>query len=751
MSIDAAKTSHALESYQLDLFGMLRRKFWAIFFFVLLGLGLATLYYFKMPKTFRSESKIVIEERQQAPSLDAAEGKALVAQTPVEKYVEILTSEAVLLPAINNGKFFELLSFQNTEEEILEIVRENLQAKAKDTKTKSPGVINLSYDSPVQEESQKILQQIVAEFDSFIESSASSLGDNIMKTSLKHRDEIEIQLKAIDERIAKISNLPNLQFRDGHVVNQHQEQQLKLQTELDEIRRQRTRIEARMNKMLEAKTAGIVNDEMALDALLEINDGSLGAYVITHQEFVKLVIEEQKLIAQFGAEHPELVNIRAQIERVDRLRRQELAAIRGNRDENVALVDVVIAHMQNRIDINKAEETSLQQEILEEQKKASAINQDVLALESLQQDRTRLSNNLGIALDRLKGYDALREFNWRELKMLDPPSAGEQYTPNLLISLAVGLILGGMLGVMYASIKEFAEKTFHSSEQIAQVLGTPVLAHVQKFSTRFNRENSHKDIATDVISIHRPESPWAESYRTLRTAMFFRAQKSKAKVLQITSPLPSDGKSTTAANVAVVIAQAGRSVVLVDCDLRRPTQHKRFYLDNDKGITSVIAGEMSPDEAMYSTSVDNLTLLPSGPLFTNPSELLSSDGFQTLIQYLRDRFEFVIIDSPPVLPVTDPCIIANFVDGVYVTIRIRNGVQVNAQHSIEALETVGAPVCGIIVNGIQPKDAKTYQYGEGYGYGRNRYGRNNAYYTSDAKTKGKLKSRARERDPAEAN
>ncbi len=750
MSIDSAKT-HPVESYQLDMFGMLRRKFWAIFFFVLLGVGLATLYYFKMPKTYRSESKIVIEERQQAPSLDAAEGKALVAQTPVEKYVEVITSEAVLLPAINNGKFFELPSFQNTEEDILEIIRENLQVKAKDTKSKSPGVINLSYDSPIQEDCQRILQQIVTEVDVFIESSASSLGDNIMKTSLKHRDEIESQLKVIDERIAKISEMPNLQFRDGHVVNQHQEQQLKLQTEFDEIRRQRTRIEARMNKMIEAKKAGIVNDEMALDALLEINDGSLGAYVITHQEFVKLVIEEQKLIAQFGAEHPELVNIRAQIERVDRLRRQELAAIRGNRDENVALVDVVISHMQNRIDINRAEEASLQQEILEEQKNASAINQDVLALESLQQDRTRLSNNLGNALDRLKGYDALREFNWRELKMLDPPSLGEQYTPNLLISLAVGLVLGGMLGVLYASAKEFAEKTFHSSDQIAQVLGTPVLAHIQKFSTRFNRDSHHKDISTDVITVHRAESPWAESYRTLRTAMFFRAQKSKAKVLQITSPLPGDGKSTTAANTAVVIAQAGRSVVLVDCDLRRPSQHVRFGLNNAKGITSVIAGEMSPDEAMSPTSVENLTVLPCGPLFSNPSELLASDAFQSLIQYLRDRFEFVIVDSPPVLPVTDPCIIANFVDGVYLTLRIRNGVQVNAQHSIEALETVGAAVCGIIVNGIQPKDAKTYRYGEGYGYGRHKYGRNSGYYSSDAKSKGVLKSRSRERNPANTN
>jgi Mrp family chromosome partitioning ATPase len=154
---------------------------------------------------------------------------------------------------------------------------------------------------------------------------------------------------------------------------------------------------------------------------------------------------------------------------------------------------------------------------------------------------------------------------------------------------------------------------------------------------------------------------------------------------------------------------------------------------------------------LYTISIENLTVLPSGPLFNNPSELLSSDGFQTLIQYLRDRFEFVIVDSPPVLPVTDPCIISNFVDGVYITIRIRNGFQVNAQHSIEALETVGAPVCGIIVNGIQPKDAKTYRYGESYGYGRNRYGRNNAYYANDAKTKGMLKARSRERDPAKIN
>ena len=162
----------------------------------------------------------------------------------------------------------------------------------------------------------------------------------------------------------------------------------------------------------------------------------------------------------------------------------------------------------------------------------------------------------------------------------------------------------------------------------------------------------------DVISQSNPRSAVAESYRTLRTNLGFAALDEPCRSILVTSAGPGDGKSTTASNLAVVLAQAGNQVMLVDCDLRKPMQHKIFGLENHRGLANCLLQNLPPEELAHQGTIENLTVLTSGPIPPNPAEILSSQRVHTLWTLLMDRYDYVVIDSPPVLAVTDTLLLA---------------------------------------------------------------------------------------------
>jgi polysaccharide biosynthesis transport protein len=220
----------------------------------------------------------------------------------------------------------------------------------------------------------------------------------------------------------------------------------------------------------------------------------------------------------------------------------------------------------------------------------------------------------------------------------------------------------------------------------------------------------------------------AEAYRGVRTALYFSAREGH-RIVQITSPNPGDGKTTVASNLAVSIAQSGRRTLLIDADLRRPTVHKVMNLPNEVGLASVIAGMVDPQEAVRETGVPNLSVLTTGPIPPNPAELLTSSHFKELLDFFRDRYDFVIVDTPPVLAVTDPCVVAPRVDGVVLVIRLVKNGRPMAERAKELLAGLGVSVFGVIVNAVEDGAIGGYGYGYyayrygryGYGYGSSKY------------------------------
>ena len=225
----------------------------------------------------------------------------------------------------------------------------------------------------------------------------------------------------------------------------------------------------------------------------------------------------------------------------------------------------------------------------------------------------------------------------------------------------------------------------------------------------------------------------AEAIRSCRTSVFFETSDIKGgKIIQVSSPLPGDGKSTIAGNLACSIAQSGKRVLAIDCDLRRPQLTDNFNLAEKLGLTDILNDDCEVAEACQATPVQNLHVIPSGPIPTNPAEALTLPEMNELLQMLRLQYDFIILDTPPLLVVTDPSITASMADGVIMAMRIRRKSKPNAKESVNILRSVGARVIGLVINNSDESTSS-----DGYrGYGYYRYGR----YTNRYNRKGSNKS-----------
>ncbi|WP_066260342.1 CpsD/CapB family tyrosine-protein kinase [Neobacillus drentensis] len=213
----------------------------------------------------------------------------------------------------------------------------------------------------------------------------------------------------------------------------------------------------------------------------------------------------------------------------------------------------------------------------------------------------------------------------------------------------------------------------------------------------------------DLIAFNKPNSPITEQYRLIRNNLNFASVDKEIKTITVTSPEPSDGKTTTSANLAIVLAQQGKTVVLVDADLRKPSVHYAFNVSNIDGLTSVLTKDISLVEAIFKTNIPNLDILTSGRIPPNPSELLDSKTMENIMEELKELYDFIIFDTPPILLVTDSQIMANKCDGVVLVVASGKTKKDQGMKAKELLQKANSQVLGVVVNGVRAK-------GEYYGY-----------------------------------
>ena len=215
----------------------------------------------------------------------------------------------------------------------------------------------------------------------------------------------------------------------------------------------------------------------------------------------------------------------------------------------------------------------------------------------------------------------------------------------------------------------------------------------------------------NLITQTDPKNPAAEAYRVIRTSIQFAQAGKSLKTIALTSCTPNEGKSTTIANLAVVLTQAGKSVLLIDCDMRNPTVHKNFKLSNKVGLSSCISMGTALADAVQETGIENLDALTGGVIPPNPSELLGSERMQHILARAEEEYDYVLLDTPPVLPVTDALVLSRMVDGV-ILVLYSGEIKVEMARDVKTqLVNAGANILGVVLNKVRSE-----HHGYGYGY-----------------------------------
>jgi len=306
-----------------------------------------------------------------------------------------------------------------------------------------------------------------------------------------------------------------------------------------------------------------------------------------------------------------------------------------------------------------------------------------------------------------------------EASVITPPREGGKVGAGLVSWLLAGAVLGTLLGMGLSVLAELTDKGFRSSAEIRHRLGAPIFGHLPPIDLKQKRD-ADVSAAYDpsLVVALRPKSMESEAYRGVRAQLMVLTQDKGHQVIQITSPNPGDGKSTLAANLAISIAQAGKKVILLDCDFRKPRVHRLFHIpDPELGLASVTDGQSALADVIRHSDIDRLDLLPCGTRPSNPAELLSSLKFQDVLAELRQLYDFVIVDTPPLLAVSDPRVVAQRVDGVLMVFKITKKIRPQAERAREQLADMGANLLGIVVNGAgKPLEQAGYSYQYAYDY-----------------------------------
>ncbi len=276
-------------------------------------------------------------------------------------------------------------------------------------------------------------------------------------------------------------------------------------------------------------------------------------------------------------------------------------------------------------------------------------------------------------------------------------------SPNLVSNIATGVLIGLVLGFVWAYARVRLDRSVWDPEVAADLAGAPVIGVIPR----------DPQLATQHVLESHSRSATAEGYRKVRTSLQFLDVDEPPRVIMVSSPTPSEGKTTLAVNLAVSLAEGGHRVTIVEADLRRPRVAQFLGLGNGAGLTTVMAGSVDLDDVLQPYGTGLLSVLPAGPIPPNPSELLASSRLRTLMDVLRTSNDFVIVDTPPLLPVSDGSAVAVAVDGVLLCVHHGRTRQEELEQTAEILRRVGARTLGVILNAVPPTRK---EFSTAYGY-----------------------------------
>lgn len=587
-------------------------------------------------------------------------------------------------------------------------------------------IIDLHFRSPNKELAAHVVNALA---NTYIEQNFKTRFESTMQASdWLSRQLVDLQMKV------ETSQEKLVKYQKQHQILGIDEKQNITTEKLDELNKELTQAETeRMDKesVYQLAAAGDTDSAAAVAGGASQNKEFAGTSSLLDRlqaQKADLQIQSAQLTTQFGPSYPKVAQLNNQLHEIDSQIQGEMkkvaARLRGN----------YLAALQRENMLRAAFEQQKQQE--------NKLNESAIEYSLLKRDfETNRTLYEGL-LQKLKeaGVTAgLRSNNIREVDIARTPGAPAE--PDVPRNLGFAFVLGLTSGIALAFVLEGIDNTVRTPEQAQAISGLPSLGMIPMGSKSSAEGGARTGLSVasskevvELITQARPQSQMAESYRALRTSLLLTSLGSPPKIILITSALPREGKTTTSINTAIVLAQKGTRVLLIDADLRRPSIHRTLGLGPRAGLSNVLTGGASLQQATVRSSVlPNLYVLPAGTPPPNPAELMASAQMFEMLAELREQYDHIVIDTPPTLSVTDAVVLSTRADAVVLVIRSAQTTKPALRRAREILTQVNARVSGVLLNAVNLDSPDYYYYYEYQGkYGQRYYDENMTDDTAQA-------------------
>ena len=641
-----------------------------------------------------SSSRIYVQ--QSGPRIMSAdEGGARASANYLNNECQVMRSGRVLSAALAAPGITDMRTFAGAQSPI-----SLLNAGLSVAPGKSDDLITVSFESYYPEDTAAVTNAVV---DAYVahqstqkRNTAIEILGILQKEKVKRDGEIEESLAALLKFKREHPEL-GFQGEKGNTIIQKLD---RLSSALTEAELQLIDANADYQSVMSMK-----DDPAKIRQFFEVKRAMGGVFVSTHDEASRLQAEltalrlqNETLKRQYPTSHPAV--------QFSEKRIADVTSKIQEHEKALAATQFAVTQQLYNATLEKYQRTKA---AYDEQLKAATGLNSVMAEYARLENAWQKAGKLAEVVDqRIRELNVTEDVGALNISVLERADGWTRSSPNPNRVAAISVALGVLAGVGLALLRNGMDKRLVSAEEVSEKLGVPVLGVLP----RVKAAGTAQELGRTVLDS--PSTPIAEAYRAIRTTLRFGSQASGARKILITSPMPGEGKSTLVSNVAILMAQAGQKVLVVDADLRWPHQHEIFQVSNDLGLAGVLLGLGDLGQAICRSAEGGPDVLPAGHLDGNPSEVLNTLTFLRLMDGLGDSYDTVLVDSPPVMLATDSLVLAAVCDGTILVLRSGRSNRDMAHRSIEGLLSVGARVLGAVVNGLRkPKKNQGY-YPAGY-------------------------------------
>ncbi len=572
-------------------------------------------------------------------------------------------------------------------------------------------IIEIHYRSADKNLAANVVNTLI---NTYIEQNFKTRFESTMQASdwlSKQLVDLEMKVQTSQEKL--------VQYQKQHEILGIDEKQNITTSKLDELNKELTAAESdRMERESIYRLVQSGDADIAAAAAVSAGGSgtaSSGLMEKMREQQADLKIQVAQLSTQFGNSYPKVVQLNTQLKEVEAQLQAEMTK--------------VVSRVRSGYLAALQHETMLRQALEKQKQEANKLNESAIEYSLLKRDVESYRTLYEGLMEKLKeaGVTAgLRSNNIRSVDKARIPTYPSE--PNVPRNLTFALALGLTTGIGLAFLLEGIDNTVRTPEQAQAISGLPSLGMIP-LGSRSGIEAAAKRLtvassreAVELVTQARPQSQMAESYRALRTSLLLTSLGGPPKVILVTSALPQEGKTTTSINTAIVLAQKGTRVLLIDADLRRPSIHKALGMGPKTGLSNVLTGNATLQQAVSrSTILPTLFVLTAGTPPPNPAELLASSNMKDILAELREQYDHIIVDTPPTLSVTDAVVMSTRADAVVLVIRSGQTTKQALRRSREILMQVNARVAGVLLNAVDLTSPDYYYYYEYQGKYGHRY------------------------------